>query len=103
MQIKAEARLELRRRFGDETLGKMDLVDLMDLMDMPQWQQTNRHGTHAVMAAGNTRLVCERPSLIPGAKHRTITLAEAIKLYTMPAVINRSLPKGGGQEGEENC
>ena len=81
----------------------MDLMDLMDQMDMPQWQQTNRHGTHAGMAVDNTRLISERPSLIPGAKHRAVTLAEAIKLYTMPAVINRSPPKGGGQEGEENC
>ena len=38
-------------------------MDLMDLMDMPQWQQTNRHGTHAVMAEGNTRLGCEKPKL----------------------------------------
>ena len=63
MPTKAEARLELRRKSGHETLGKMDLMDPMDLMDMPQWQQTNRHGTHAVMAEGNTRLVCERPSI----------------------------------------
>ena len=41
----------------------MDLMDPMDLMDMPQWQQTNRHGTHAVMAEGNTRLGCEKPKL----------------------------------------
>ena len=34
---KAEARdQKLRRRFGHETLCKMDLMDLMDLMDMPQ-------------------------------------------------------------------
>ena len=38
-------------------------MDLMDQMDMPQWQQTNRHGTHAGMSAGNTRLVSERPSI----------------------------------------
>ena len=30
------ARLELRRKSGHETLGKMDLMDPMDLMDMPQ-------------------------------------------------------------------
>ena len=54
---------ELRRRFGHEPLCKMDLMDPMDQMDMPQWQQTNRHGTHAIMADGNTRLVCERPKL----------------------------------------
>ena len=55
MQTKAEAQ-EVRRKSGHETLGKMDL---MDLMDMPQWQQNNHHGTHAVMAEGNTMLVCE--------------------------------------------
>ena len=54
----------------------MDLMDKMDKMDMPQWQQTNRRGTHAGMAVGNTMLVCARPSLIPGAKHRAVTLAE---------------------------
>ena len=45
------------RRFGHETLCKMDLMDLMDLIDMPQWQQNNYHGTHVGMSAGNTRLV----------------------------------------------
>ena len=58
-------RSELMRRFGHEPLCKMDLMDPMDLTDMPQWQQTNRHGTHAVMAEGNTRLVCERSSMTP--------------------------------------
>ena len=57
--------LRLGRKSGHETLGKMDLMDPMDLTDMPQWQQTNRHGTHAVMAEGNTRLVSERPSMKP--------------------------------------
>ena len=51
------------RRFGHEPLCKMDLMDPIDQMDMPQWQQTNPHGTHAIMADGNTRLVCERPKL----------------------------------------
>ena len=64
------------RKSGHETLCLMDLMDLMDPMDMPQWQQTNRYGTHAGMVEGNTRLISERPSLIPGAKHRAVTLAE---------------------------
>ena len=29
------ARSELRRKFGHETLCRMDLMDLMDKMDMP--------------------------------------------------------------------
>ena len=71
-------------------------MDLMDLMDMPQCRQTNRCGTHAGMAVGNTMLVSARPSLIPGAKHRAVTLVEATKIHTMLVVINRSPPKGGG-------
>ena len=90
-------------------------MDMMDQMDMPQWQQNNHHGTHVVMAEGNTRLGCEKPKLWVthglSAKDQADTrykalnnhLAEATKFYTMPAVINPSLPKGGGQEGEENC
>ena len=59
---------KLRRKFGHETLCKMDLMDLVDLMDMPQWQQ-NQPPRHACgNVCGQHKAYQQKTKLIPGAK-----------------------------------